>query len=251
MVAQQRGQARPTGESMAEADVRPPTRPGREPVAPRRRRAARLAGVLLDVDGTLVDSNDAHARAWVETLAEYGYQVRFTRIRPLIGMGGDKLLCKVAGVDVDSAEGRSIERRRQEIFAERELPHLQPCRGARALVQHIRDEGLTIVVASSAKADELRPLLERAQVADLIAVATSSDDAERSKPDPDIVRAALQRGGFSADRTVMIGDTPYDLEAAARSHVPLIALRRGGWDDDALRGAVAIYDDPLDLLAHF
>src|SRR5262245_33994536 len=175
MVVRPLGQTRPSGGSMAEAGVRPPTRPGREPVGPRRRGAARLAGVLLDVDGTLVDSNGAHARAWVAALAEYGYQVSCDRIRPLIGMGGDKLVCEVAGIDVDSAEGQSIERRRQEIFAERELPHLKPCRGARALVQRIRDEDLTVVVASSAKADELRPLLERAQVADLIVLATSSD----------------------------------------------------------------------------
>jgi len=215
------------------------------------RGSARLAGVLFDVDGTLVDSNDAHARAWVEALKEFGHDVPFARVRRLIGMGGDKLLAETAGIDAESDEGKAIQKRRLEIFTERYLPHLSPCRGARALVQRIRADGLTIVVASSAKADELRPLLERAQVAELIDDTTSSDDAPRSKPDPDIVRAALRRGELSAERAVMIGDTPYDIEAAARSGVAVIALRCGGWDDDGLRGALAIYDDPQHLLEHY
>lgn len=208
-------------------------------------------GVLLDVDGTLVASNDAHARAWAEALAEYSHPVPVERIRPLIGMGGDKLLAKVAGIAADSPEGQAIQQRRLQIFTSRYLPHLAPCRGARALLERMRSDGLRLVVASSAKQSELRPLLERAQVADLIEAATSSDDAERSKPDPDIVRAALQRIGLPADRVILIGDTPYDVEAAARCGVACIALRCGGWDDASLSGAVAIYDDPMDLLEHY
>jgi phosphoglycolate phosphatase-like HAD superfamily hydrolase len=113
-------------------------------------------------------------------------------------------------------------------------------------------EGLTLVIATSAGSDEMRALLERAGVADLIEDATSSRDVESSKPDPDVVGAALRKGRLRADEVVMIGDTPYDIEAATRLDVPTVALRCGGWwDDYALSGAVAIYDDPADLLAHY
>jgi phosphoglycolate phosphatase-like HAD superfamily hydrolase len=115
----------------------------------------------------------------------------------------------------------------------------------------MRDEGLKLVVASSAKEDELTPLLEKAGTADLIEKKTSSDDAENSKPDPDIVKAALDRSGLAPDEVVMLGDTPYDIEAASRAGVRAVALRSGGWKDRDLSGAIAAYDDPADLLAHY
>lgn len=212
---------------------------------------ARVTGVLLDVDGTLLDSNDAHARSWVEALAEHGRVVEFARVRPLIGKGGDKVLPELTGLAADSPEGTHISTRRREIFLHRHLPQLAPCRGARALLERLQAEGLQLIVATSAQQDELGPLLEQAGVADLVHGTTSSDDAEHSKPDPDIVAAALQRAGLAAADAVMIGDTPYDLAAAARAGVRLIALRCGGWCDEHLAGAAAIYDDPADLLAHY
>jgi phosphoglycolate phosphatase-like HAD superfamily hydrolase len=112
--------------------------------------------------------------------------------------------------------------------------------------------GLTLVIATSAGGDEMRGLLERAGVGDLIDDATSSGDVESSKPDPDVIGAALRKGRLRAEETVMLGDTPYDIAAAARAGVPTVALRCGGWWDDlALGGAVAIYRDPADLLAHY
>ena len=210
-----------------------------------------LHTVILDVDGTLVDSNDAHARAWVEALAEHGRTVPFDRVRPLIGMGSDKLLPEVAGVDRESDEGKAIAERRKAIFHERHLPRVRACPGVRELLERMRREGLELVVASSAEREELEPLLERAGAADLTGAETSSDDAERSKPDPDIVRAALERSGRAPDEVLMLGDTPYDLEAAGRAGVGVVALRCGGWGDADLDGAVAVYDDPADLLARF
>jgi phosphoglycolate phosphatase-like HAD superfamily hydrolase len=115
----------------------------------------------------------------------------------------------------------------------------------------MRDDGLKLVVASSAKEDELKPLLEIAGAADLIEEKTSSEDAENSKPDPDIVKAALDGAGFAAAEAVMLGDTPYDIEAATRAGVRVIAFRSGGWDDAHLADAIAIYDGPADLLAHY
>ncbi len=210
---------------------------------------ASLHAVLLDIDGTLLDSNDAHARAWVRALAEHGYVVPFDEVRSRVGMGGDKLLPQVSGLDPDSGEAERIGETRGEIFRCDELPALTPTRGARALLEHLASRDLQLVVATSAAADEVRLLLEQAGVADLIQAASSADDAERSKPDPDIVLAALRTVGRPASHCVMIGDTPYDVEAATRARVPIIALRCGGWTDAALDGALAVYEHPADLLA--
>ena len=203
------------------------------------------------MDGTLIDSNDAHARAWVEVSREFGYDVPFEKVRPLIGMGGDKVLPAITGVEEDTPEGERISERRGEIFRERYLPNLEPTPGARKLLERMRKEGLKLVVASSASEDDLQPLLERTGAADLVQESTSSDDAEDSKPDPDIVQAALEKTDFPADQVVMLGDTPYDVQAAIRAGIRIVAVRCGGWDDPDLVGATAVYDDPADLLAHF
>ena len=211
----------------------------------------KIRGVILDIDGTLVDSNDAHARAWVEALAEEGIEVSFEKVRPLIGMGGDKLLPSVSGLEEDSPQGKRIGERRGEIFKERYMPRLKPFPSTRELLLKMRERGLKLAVATSAKEDELKPMLKIADVADLIEEKTSSDDAENSKPDPDIVRAALDESGLSADEAVMIGDTPYDIEAASKAGLKIIAFRSGGWNDAELARAIAIYDGPAALLAQY
>ena len=207
-----------------------------------------LAAVLFDVDGTLVDSNDAHAHAWVEAFAEAGITVDFAAVRRSIGMGGDKLMPAVADLDPESERGKQISKRRGEIFRDKHLPQLRPFRDADRLVAAIKARGLRAVAASSAKKQELRPLLDVAGAGALLDGATSSDDAEESKPDPDIVRAALKEARAASGEAVMIGDTPYDVEAARRAGVKAIAFRCGGWKDDDLAGAAAIYDGPWDLL---
>jgi HAD superfamily hydrolase (TIGR01509 family) len=207
--------------------------------------------VIFDVDGTLVDSNDAHASAWADAFAESGRTVAFERVRPLIGMGGDKLLAAAAGISADSDEGRRIASRRREIFQQRYLSSVRPTPGGKELVTWLRDEQMTVVVATSADPDELQELLRIAGVRKLIEDTTSSRDASRSKPDPDIVHAALVRTGCRPQGAVMIGDTPYDIEAAGRSGIGTIAVRCGGWPDEALRAAIAIYDDPADLLERY
>jgi phosphoglycolate phosphatase-like HAD superfamily hydrolase len=211
-----------------------------------------LRTILLDVDGTLIDSNDAHARAWVDSLRAHGYVIPFETVRPLIGMGGDKLVPELTGLDPGSGEAKRMAKTRSELFLERELPTLRPTPGARALLEHMTALGLELVVATSARSKEVRALLEQTGVSDLIRLSSSADDAERSKPDPDIVKAALRLSGSQAAHSAMLGDTPYDVEASVRARVPVVALRCGGWwDDEALGGAAAIYDDPADLLGHF
>ncbi len=207
--------------------------------------------MILDVDGTLVDSNDAHTRAWVEALAEQGVAVPFEKVRRLIGMGGDKLLPRVSGLQEDSPEGKRVSERRREIFLARYLPHLRPTRGARELLHHMKDHGLRLVVASSAKKEELKGLLRVCGADEVIQSKTSSDDVENSKPDPDIVHAALKEIALSAAEVLMLGDTPYDVESAGRAQVGVIAFRCGGWGDAELGGARAVYDDPGDLLARY
>lgn len=207
--------------------------------------------MIFDVDGTLVDSNDAHARAWVQAFAEHGITVAYELVRRAIGMGGDKLMPSVAAVPEDSKEGQVISARRKEIFRAEYLPALRAFPRTRDLVARLRSDGYTLAVASSAKEDELQPLLEIARVDDLLPTRTSSDDAENSKPDPDIVAAALKRTGCPAESAVMIGDTPYDIEAATRARIRTVALECGGWPREELRGATAVYRDAADLLAQY
>jgi HAD superfamily hydrolase (TIGR01509 family) len=210
-----------------------------------------LKGVIFDVDGTLLDSNDAHAISWVEAFAEAGYDVPFDVVRPLIGMGADKLLPKTIGISHDSDEGKKLVARHSEIFEERHLPRLRPFKGARDLVECIRSDDLKALVATSARNEQLTQLLKAAHVDDLMEERATASDAKRSKPDPDNIQAAIEESGISPKHLVMIGDTPYDIEAAAKAGVRTIAFRCGGWTDDKLKGAAEIYDGPADLLAHY
>jgi phosphoglycolate phosphatase-like HAD superfamily hydrolase len=164
-------------------------------------------------------------------------------------MGGDKLMPAVADIEEETPLGTRISTRRSEIFKSEYLAQLLPFRDAGTLVRRIKTLGLEAVAASSAKRDELEALLKVADANSLLGKAASGDDADESKPDPDIVHAALKKAGVHAGEAVMIGDTPYDVEAASRAGVVAIAFRCGGWTDEALRGAIAIYDGPWDLLS--
>jgi HAD superfamily hydrolase (TIGR01509 family) len=207
--------------------------------------------LLFDVDGTLIDSNRAHAESWMEALREHGIKVDLDRVRSLIGMGGDKLLPAVAQVTEDSDLGKEIARRKKTLFGMC-LPMLRPTRGARPLLEYLRDEGVELIIATSAADRELNALLRRAGVDDLFPERASKDDAAQSKPDPDIVHAALAKSRAWPAETAMIGDTPYDIEAANRAGIQAIALRCGGyWTDSDLRGAIAIFDDPQAVLDHW
>jgi HAD superfamily hydrolase (TIGR01509 family) len=208
----------------------------------------RYDAVLLDIDGTLVNSNGAHAAAWSDALATLGRYHPPEEIRPLIGKGGDKLLRKLASLDDESGEGKQIAQARVEIFKTVYLPTLTPTPGAAALIAWLLESHLAVVVATSANEGEVKALLTICGGQALVKGATTSDDAERSKPDPDILVAALEKSGASPDRAVMIGDTPYDIEAASRAGLATIAFRCGGWDDAKLQGAIAVYDDPRQLL---
>jgi len=210
-----------------------------------------LKAVLLDVDGTLVDSNDAHAQAWLDIFLKNGYETTFERVRALIGEGGDKLVPQVTRLDPNSHEATRLKHERAKHFMREYLPQVRPFPKAEALLARLSGSGLRLVVASSAKDEELTPLLERCGAMRYIARQTSSDEARHSKPDPDIVQVALRKAECSPAEAVLLGDTPYDVLAAVRAGVSAVALRSGGHADAALSRAIAIYDDAADLLANY
>ena len=213
-----------------------------------------IQGVLLDIDGTLVLSNDAHAQAWVEAFAEYGYEIKFEDVRPLIGMGGDQLIPRILPeLSGKEGVGKKAADRRKELIIEKFSPTLAPAPGSRELVQRLKQEGFKLVVASSASSEELSSLLKAAEVEDLLSEEpkTTSSDTEASKPEPDLVQAALSKGQLQPEQAIMLGDTPYDIQAASKAGVGVIAFRCGDFDDSQLADALAIYDDPADLLKHY
>jgi HAD superfamily hydrolase (TIGR01509 family) len=203
--------------------------------------------ILLDVDGTLADTNGLHAESWHAALAQYGIESDVAKLHKLIGMGADKLLPEATGISIDSDLGARIKDTRGKLFMRDFLPRAHPLPGSRALVERILQRGCKPVVASSANSQELDGLLKVAQVHDLLPLRTGADDADESKPDPDIIEAALKRAHAKPQDAVLIGDTPYDLEAARRAGVEFIGVRSGGWDDADLRGAIKIYRDVSEI----
>jgi HAD superfamily hydrolase (TIGR01549 family) len=210
-----------------------------------------LRGVLLDVDGTLIDSNDAHAAAWADVFREFGYDIAAEQVRPMVGMGGDKLLPTLTGLDHESDLATRITERRAEIFTTTYLQTLRAFPGAHELLARFKQSDLTLVIATSSDAEQLNDLLNQTGLEELVERKTSSSDADHSKPDPDIIQAALTKGKLEPSEALMLGDTPYDIEAASRAKVATVALRSGGWPDRALTDAAAIYDDVADLLRKY
>lgn len=211
----------------------------------------RYAAVLLDVDGTLVDSNDAHAHCWADVLEKHGYEVPYSRVRSLIGMGGDLLIHAVGGPEPGTRENEKIAKHRAELFLDSWLHKVKPLPKARELLLRLGAEGYRYAIASAASTKELVPMLELADLADLCPIKTTSSDVEESKPNPDIVLAALDRVHAERHRTVMIGDTPYDVMACRGASVDIIGVTTGGWSTEGLAGATAVYAGPADLLARW
>lgn len=210
-----------------------------------------LKAVLLDIDGTLVDSNDAHAQSWAEVFERNGYPGSFERVRNLIGKGGDKVIPEITGLSKDSPEGKRLSAERSALFKRVYLPQLRPFPKVEALLRRLSGAGLKLVIATSANQEDLDPLLDICGAHPFIDQSATAADAPASKPDPDIVQAALRKAQCSSAEAVMLGDTPYDVEAAGKAGVRAVAVRCGGHPDSSLSGAVAIYDDAADLLANF
>ncbi len=211
-----------------------------------------IEAVIFDVDGTLVDSVGYHAEAWERAFARFGKDVDKATLRARIGKGGDQLMPEF----LDDAElhriGDKLEKTRSEIFKDDYLHRLKGFPGCRALMQDLRKRGLKIALASSAKSSELKVYKEIADIDGLTDVETSSDDAEKSKPHPDIFQAALAKLKVAPSNAVVIGDSSFDAEAARKAGIPSIGVLCGGFSESDLReaGAGRVYRDPADLLAH-
>jgi HAD superfamily hydrolase (TIGR01509 family) len=215
-----------------------------------------IRAVIFDIDGTLIDSVDLHARAWQEILAKYGHNVPFEDIRRQIGKGGDNLLpVFLSRRELDRLQEK-IEKERSEFFKQKYLPQVRPFPKVRELFQRILADSKRIALASSGKKDEVEQYEKIAGIDDLIkdVETTSSDDVEHSKPDPDIFHAALRKlGKIPTDEVIAVGDTPYDAEAAGKAGLRTIGMLCGGFPEADLRaaGCIAIYRDPADLLEHY
>ena len=213
-----------------------------------------IKAVIFDIDGTLVDSVDLHAQAWKEAFKHYGKDIPFQQIRHQIGKGGDQLMPVFFSREELDEFGEEMEEYRSKLFKREFLPRVRSFPLVRELFERIKADNKRIALASSAKEDELAVYKKIARIEDLVEEETSADDAEKSKPHPDIFEAALgQLSGISKDEAVVIGDTPYDAEAAGKLRIRTIGVLCGGFPERELRaaGCMDIYDDPADLLARY
>lgn len=213
-----------------------------------------LKAVIFDVDGTLVDSVSIHAQAWVDAFKEFGHDVAFDAVRGQIGKGGDQLLPVFLSKDELEDHGEELNERRGKILKESYLSKIKPFADVRALLERIKADGIRIALASSAKGDELQHYKKLTDIEGLIDAETSSDDAEKSKPEPDIFEAALSKlGDIEPGDVIVIGDTPYDAEAAAKAGLRTIGVLCGGFSEQSLTEArcIAIYQGPSDILAQY
>jgi HAD superfamily hydrolase (TIGR01549 family) len=213
-----------------------------------------MRAVIFDIDGTLVDSVDLHAKAWQETFQHFGHEVPFERIRAQIGKGGDQLMPVFLSKEEIEARGEELEKYRGQLFKKDYLPMVKAFPEVRDLFIRLLDDGWKLALASSAKAEELDKYKEIARIGDLLEAETSSDDADKSKPHPDIFQAAMERlGGASPKDCVVVGDSPYDAEAAGKAGIRSLGFLCGGFSEGNLRkaGYEALYRDAADLLHHY
>jgi HAD superfamily hydrolase (TIGR01509 family) len=192
---------------------------------------------ILDIDGTLVDTNYHHAIAWHRALRGHGHPIALWRIHRHIGMGGDQIVAALAGEEAEESEGDSIRSAEGEAYAEL-IGEVEPMEGARGLIEDLRADGHSVVLASSAKAEEVEHYLNLLDARELVDAWTTSADVERTKPEPDLIQAALEKA-HGEGPAVMIGDSVWDVKAASAAGVPTLAVLTGGFSAAELREAGA------------
>jgi len=193
--------------------------------------------VVLDVDGTLVDTNYQHAIAWHRALRDHGYAVQVWEIHRHIGMGGDQLVEALIGEEGEKADGEAIRKAEGEAYGEL-IGEVQPMRGSVELLRDLREDEATVILASSAKAEEVERYVDLLEARDLVAGWTTAADVERTKPHPDLVHAALEKAGDGGP-AVMVGDSTWDVKAAEAASIPTLAVLTGGFSEAELRDAGA------------
>jgi len=208
----------------------------------------KLQAILFDVDGTLVDSNDLHARAWVESFAHFGKHLDYYVVRHQIGKGGDLLVPDLLSAKEMRAFGEDVKKYRSKLYRETYLPDVKPFSFAHDLFEALQKCDVKIALASSSDPEEVEYYTRLLGVERLIEGSTSKRDAKFSKPSPEIFDAALERAGSDRDFTLVCGDTPYDILAAHRSALPIVAVLSGGFERELLAKAEFILDDASHIL---
>ncbi|HEX2122404.1 MAG TPA: HAD family hydrolase [Thermoanaerobaculia bacterium] len=204
----------------------------------------RTKAMLVDIDGTLVDSNDMHADCWVEAFAHFGKRVEWDVIRGQIGKGGDLLVPDTLNAREIRTFGEELKKFRGELWKRRYMREVKPFPGAVDALRALHARGIRLALASSSNPDEVEYYVELLGVRELLEGSTSKEDAEVSKPSPQIFEAALEEVGRDAEeRTFAVGDTPYDVLAAHRIPVPIVAVLSGGFPRAQLAKAEFLFDD--------
>jgi HAD superfamily hydrolase (TIGR01549 family) len=201
---------------------------------------------ILDVDGTLVDTNYHHVLAWSRAFRTHGIVLPLWRIHRHMGMGGDQVVAALAGDEVEERQGDEIRAAEKELYLEL-IDETEPFDGARRLLEVLKERGRTVVLASSAKAEELEHYLDLLDARELADACTTSADVEATKPEPDLVLAAIEKAG--GGEALMVGDTPWDCESARRAGLETIAVLTGGFSEDELTdaGALAVFESIAEL----
>lgn len=209
--------------------------------------------VIFDIDGTLIDSVDLHALAWHEAFEHFGHEVTFEQARSQIGKGGDQLLPNFLSQDEIADHGKALEAWRSQRFKSAYLSSIRPFSAVPLLLQRVREAGFKVTVASSAKEDELQTYLDIAGVTKLVDTISSSADAEKSKPAPDIFEAVLAKLQLSGSDAISVGDSPYDAQASSKAGLKCIGMLTGGFTEHSLRdaGCIEVYPGPAALFACF
>jgi HAD superfamily hydrolase (TIGR01509 family) len=208
-----------------------------------------VAVAILDIDGTLVDTNYHHAIAWYRAFRQHGIVLPLWQIHRHIGMGGDQLIGALTDERFEEREGDAIRAAEKTLYMEL-IDEVEPMESARELLEELKRRGHTVVLASSAKADEVEHYLDLLAARNIAEAWTTSADVEETKPQPDLVKSALKKAEADAGEAVMVGDTTWDVQAAARAKVPTIAVRTGGFGADELEdsGAAVVFESVAELL---
>ncbi len=210
--------------------------------------------IIFDVDGTLVDSVDLHAQAWKKAFQEYGYDIPLEQLRNQIGKGSEYIISALISSEEYEKKEKNIADYRKEYYQKELLSQVHPFEKVPELFKRLQGDGIKVVLASSAREGTLEYYQELLKIDNLIDGATSKDDVEKSKPEPDIFQAALNKlDGVTVEDAIVVGDSPYDAQAASKMNLRTIGVLSGGFPEKVLRdaGCIAIYKDPADILDNY
>jgi len=206
--------------------------------------------ILFDLDGTLVDSNNFHVLAWAEAFHAAGHDFRLKQLHDQVGQGADNYV-RALLPDVSDREAERLGDEHRRLYQQHYAQRVKPFPGAQALLRRCREQGLKVMLATSASKEELERNLDLLDIRDAVDGWTSADDVGCTKPCPDVFATAARKAGVRPEDALVVGDTPFDIAAASRAGLAAVAVRSGLFSDESLAGAVAIYDGVADILACF